>query len=42
MCVRDHDSFRRGNKKIVHDKQEDEFESHFKTSMIFTKSMKSF
>jgi hypothetical protein len=41
MCVKDHDHSRRGSKKISHDKQEDEFESHFKTSMLFTKSMKS-
>jgi hypothetical protein len=42
MCVRKDDiSFRRGNKKMILDKQDDEFESHFKTSMLFTKSMKS-
>ncbi|HEX9845894.1 MAG TPA: hypothetical protein VGA92_05455 [Candidatus Nitrosotenuis sp.] len=42
MCARDHDdSFRRGRKKMVFDKKEDEFEAHFKTSMLFTKSMKS-
>ncbi len=42
MCVRDHDdSFRRGRKKMTFDKKEDEFEAYFKTSMIFTKSMKS-
>jgi hypothetical protein len=42
VCVRDHDSFRRGSKKLILDKQEDDLESHFKTSMFFTKSMKSF
>ncbi|MGQ0605665.1 MAG: hypothetical protein ACT4OD_01755 [Candidatus Nitrosotenuis sp.] len=42
MCVRDHDdSFRRGRKQLVSDKKEDEMESHFKTSMLFQKSMKS-
>jgi hypothetical protein len=42
MCVRDHDySFRRGNRKMEHDKKEDSFEAHFKTSMLFTKSMKA-
>jgi hypothetical protein len=41
MCVRDHDLFRRGSKKMVSDKKEDQFEAHFKTSMLFTKSMKA-
>lgn len=42
MCVRDHeDSFRRGHKVLVNDKKEDEMESHFKTSMLFQKSMKA-
>ncbi len=42
MCTRDRDdSFRRGYKKLVHDKKEDEMESHFKTSMLFQKSMKA-
>ena len=41
MCVRDHEYSRRGSKKMVHDKKEDEMESHFKTSMLFQKSMKA-
>jgi hypothetical protein len=42
MCVRDNDdSFRRGRKQMVLDKKEDDLESHFKTSMLFQKSMKA-
>jgi hypothetical protein len=41
VCVRDHDGFRRGSKKLVPEKKEDELESHFGTSMLFTKSMKA-
>lgn len=41
MCVRDHQYQRRGNKKMIPSKNEDELEAHFKTSMLFTKSMKS-
>lgn len=42
MCVRDHnDSFRRGYKRTVSDKTKDPLEAHFKTSMLFAKSMKS-
>lgn len=41
MCVRDHEYQRRGSKKMTSDKKEAEFEAHFKTSMLFTKSMKS-
>ncbi|MEM2160798.1 MAG: hypothetical protein QXN55_07595 [Candidatus Nitrosotenuis sp.] len=42
MCVRDNDdSFRRGRKQMTYDKKEDEMESHFKTSMLFQKSMKA-
>gem|GEM_PF-909047 len=40
VCVKDHEYSRRGSKKLVPERQ-DEFESHFKTSMLFTKSMKS-
>lgn len=32
---------RRGNRRMEPDSAEDEFSSHFKTSMLFTKSMKS-
>lgn len=32
---------RRGNKRMDVDKKEDDFYSHFKTSMLFTKSMKA-
>lgn len=42
MCVRyNDDSFRRGHKRLTPDKKEDEMESHFKTSMLFQKSMKA-
>lgn len=42
MCARDHnDSFRRGNKSMVSDKTKDPLEDHFKTSMLFTKSIKT-
>jgi hypothetical protein len=41
MCVKDHEHSRRGSKKLTADKQEDDFESHFKMSMLFTKSIKS-
>jgi len=42
MCVRDvNDPFRRGRIQMISDKKEDEMESHFKTSMLFQKSMKS-
>jgi len=42
MCVRDNDDpFRRGRKQVVSDKKDDEVESHFKTSMLFQKSMKA-
>jgi len=42
MCTRDHDDlFRRGRKKMAFDEKEDKFEANFKTSMLFTKSMKA-
>ncbi len=42
MCVRDvNDPFRRGHKQMEPQKKEDEMESHFKTSMLFQKSMKA-
>jgi hypothetical protein len=41
MCVKDHDEFRRGSKRLTHDKKEDPLEAHFKTSMLFAKSIKS-
>ncbi|CAE6496961.1 hypothetical protein [Candidatus Nitrosotenuis uzonensis] len=43
MCQHDStDSFRRGHKRMDDGKKDgDEFESHFKTSMLFTKSMKA-
>ena len=33
---------RRGNKRLTMEKNDDPFEANFKTSMLFTKSMKSF
>lgn len=33
---------RRGNKRLTMDNNDDPFEANFKTSMLFTKSMKSF
>lgn len=42
MCVRDNDDpFRRGRKQMVPEKKDDDMESHFKTSMMFQKSMKA-
>ena len=33
---------RRGNKRLTMEKNDDPLEANFKTSMLFTKSMKSF
>lgn len=42
MCQHEHtDSFRRGHKRMELDNKDDELSSHFKTSMLFTKSMKA-
>ncbi len=42
MCVRDlNDPFRRGRIQMEPAKKHDEMESHFKTSMLFQKSMKA-
>ncbi|MFI5417177.1 MAG: hypothetical protein ACHQW9_03900 [Nitrososphaerales archaeon] len=42
MCQHEHTNLqRRGNKRLDVDKNDDPFEAHFKTSMLFTKSMKS-
>ncbi len=42
MCQHENTNLqRRGNKRLTVDRDNDPFETNFKTSMLFTKSMKS-